>query len=284
MVFLVIIPAVPAALGNFILPMQLGAKDVAFPRLNLFSYYIYCLGALFALISLFLQRRRHGLDVLHSLLDSHEHGRDLGSLRRVHRGILVDSDGIELHRHDPQASRSGHDLVALAAVSLGALRDEHHPGSGDSGSCDHAALLMHGAHSRHRDLRSGSGRRSGSVPALLLVLLASGRLHHDSAADGHHLGAGDLLLAQADLRLQGDRLLVVRHRADRFHRVGTPHVRQRPERARELRVLADHDVRRGSDGHQGVQLGLDDVRRARSISMRRCFTCSASSSFSRSAA
>ncbi|HRP63415.1 MAG TPA: cbb3-type cytochrome c oxidase subunit I, partial [Phycisphaerales bacterium] len=35
MVFLVIIPSVPAALGNFILPIMLGAKDVAFPRLNL---------------------------------------------------------------------------------------------------------------------------------------------------------------------------------------------------------------------------------------------------------
>ena len=40
MVFMFIIPAVPAILGNFILPMQLGAKDVAFPRLNLMSLYI----------------------------------------------------------------------------------------------------------------------------------------------------------------------------------------------------------------------------------------------------
>ncbi len=37
MVFLVIIPSVPASLGNFVLPIMLGAKDVAFPRLNLFS-------------------------------------------------------------------------------------------------------------------------------------------------------------------------------------------------------------------------------------------------------
>jgi cytochrome c oxidase subunit 1 len=47
MVFLFIIPAVPAILGNFILPMQLGAKDVAFPRLNLLSFYVYALGAMF---------------------------------------------------------------------------------------------------------------------------------------------------------------------------------------------------------------------------------------------
>lgn len=54
MVFLVIIPAIPGALGNFIMPMMLGAKDVAFPRLNLASYWIYVAGALFASASLFL--------------------------------------------------------------------------------------------------------------------------------------------------------------------------------------------------------------------------------------
>jgi len=52
MVFLFIIPSIPAALGNFILPIQLGAKDVAFPKLNLLSLYVYAFGACFALYSL----------------------------------------------------------------------------------------------------------------------------------------------------------------------------------------------------------------------------------------
>ena len=42
MVFLVIIPGIPAALGNIIMPIQLGAPDVAFPRLNLSSFYLWC--------------------------------------------------------------------------------------------------------------------------------------------------------------------------------------------------------------------------------------------------
>src|SRR3954465_210363 len=54
MVFLVIIPGIPAALGNIILPLQLGAKDVAFPRLNLASYYLWVLGACFMLTSLIM--------------------------------------------------------------------------------------------------------------------------------------------------------------------------------------------------------------------------------------
>ncbi len=51
MVFMVIIPSVPAALGNFFLPIMLGAKDVAFPRLNLLSWYIYVFGSIFAVAS-----------------------------------------------------------------------------------------------------------------------------------------------------------------------------------------------------------------------------------------
>jgi cytochrome c oxidase subunit I len=53
MVFLVIIPSVPAALGNFLLPLMLGAKDVAFPRLNLLSFWIYSLGSLFFIYTLY---------------------------------------------------------------------------------------------------------------------------------------------------------------------------------------------------------------------------------------
>ncbi len=52
MVFLFIIPAIPASLGNFVLPLLLGTKDVAFPRLNLFSYYIYVIGAIIAIASI----------------------------------------------------------------------------------------------------------------------------------------------------------------------------------------------------------------------------------------
>jgi cytochrome c oxidase subunit 1 len=54
MIFLFIIPGIPAGLGNFVLPMMLGAKDVAFPRLNLASYYLWVIGALFAVLSIVL--------------------------------------------------------------------------------------------------------------------------------------------------------------------------------------------------------------------------------------
>jgi len=52
MIFLFIIPSIPAILGNLVLPLMLGAKDVAFPRLNLASWYIYIFGAMFALTAI----------------------------------------------------------------------------------------------------------------------------------------------------------------------------------------------------------------------------------------
>ena len=48
MVFFFLIPSIPATLGNFFVPMMIGAKDLAFPRINLLSWYIYIAGAVFA--------------------------------------------------------------------------------------------------------------------------------------------------------------------------------------------------------------------------------------------
>src|SRR5204862_574922 len=52
MVFFFLIPAIPSVLGNFLVPIMIGAKDLAFPKLNLFSWYIYVVGGLFTLYAL----------------------------------------------------------------------------------------------------------------------------------------------------------------------------------------------------------------------------------------
>ena len=52
MVFFFLIPAIPATLGNFFLPMMIGARDLAFPRLNLLSWYLLVIGGLFALFAM----------------------------------------------------------------------------------------------------------------------------------------------------------------------------------------------------------------------------------------
>lgn len=58
MTFMVIIPGIPAFIGNFILPLLIGAKDVAFPRVNLLSWYCLMVGAAISFATLFF----HGVD------------------------------------------------------------------------------------------------------------------------------------------------------------------------------------------------------------------------------
>ncbi|MFA5971443.1 MAG: cbb3-type cytochrome c oxidase subunit I [Lentimicrobiaceae bacterium] len=53
MIFLFIIPGLAASFGNFMIPIMIGAKDVAFPRLNLFSWYLFILGATIIMIAIF---------------------------------------------------------------------------------------------------------------------------------------------------------------------------------------------------------------------------------------
>ena len=52
MIFFFLIPSIPAALGNFLIPLQIGARDVAFPRLNLLSYYLYSFAGILALVAI----------------------------------------------------------------------------------------------------------------------------------------------------------------------------------------------------------------------------------------
>src|SRR4029079_2482844 len=52
MVFFFLIPAIPAVLGNFLIPLMIGARDLAFPRLNLLSWYLYIAGAAFGVYAM----------------------------------------------------------------------------------------------------------------------------------------------------------------------------------------------------------------------------------------
>jgi cytochrome c oxidase subunit 1 len=51
MIFFFLIPSIPAVLGNFLVPMMIGARDLAFPKINLLSWYIYTLGGIFTIVA-----------------------------------------------------------------------------------------------------------------------------------------------------------------------------------------------------------------------------------------
>ncbi|MCW5893583.1 MAG: cytochrome c oxidase subunit I [bacterium] len=52
MIFFFLVPSIPAVLGNFLIPLMIGARDLAFPRINLLSWYIFMIGAGFALYAM----------------------------------------------------------------------------------------------------------------------------------------------------------------------------------------------------------------------------------------
>ena len=54
MVFLFLVPSVPATIGNFLIPLMVGARDLAFPKINLLSWYLYWIGGLFILTAMVL--------------------------------------------------------------------------------------------------------------------------------------------------------------------------------------------------------------------------------------
>ena len=262
MIFLFMIPAIPSGFGNFLLPIMIGAKDVAFPRLNLLSL-------------LPLPRRRgrsRSAGMVHGGADTGwtfytpystttiDEGR-AGPARRVHPRLLVDPHRPQLHRHDPHDARAGPQLDAAAAVRVVDLRDVDHPGARDAGARHDAPARRGRARVRLGHLRSGARRRPGALPAPLLVLLAPRRLHHGAAGDGGDLRGGLRLRAQEHLRLQGRRLLARSASRSSASSPGATTCSRRaspPFDARRLRRALD--VRGHLHGHQGLQLDGDPLQ------------------------
>ena len=67
MIFFFLVPSIPAVLGNFLIPLMIGARDLAFPKLNLLSWYIYMIGGGITIWALASGRHRHWMDLLHAL-------------------------------------------------------------------------------------------------------------------------------------------------------------------------------------------------------------------------
>ena len=133
MIFLFMIPAIPGVFGNFCLPLMLGAKDVAFPRLNLLSLYVYWTGAVLVLWGVVTG----GADTGWTFYAPYSTTTPM-TLFPVLLGVFVIGfssilTGPELHRHDPHAARAGDRLDEDAAFCVGDIRHQHHPGVGDAG-------------------------------------------------------------------------------------------------------------------------------------------------------
>ena len=129
MIFLWIIPAF-AGLANYVIPLQLGANDMAFPKLNALAFWLLIPGVLLLLLSFYVGGAGERLDGLSAAEPANRHrADDLGDRAPVHR-LLVDLRRHQLHGDHFQHARHGHDADAAAVDGLGnhLHLDHHHPG------------------------------------------------------------------------------------------------------------------------------------------------------------
>ena len=243
MIFLVIIPILAGAFGNFLIPLMIGADDMAFPTLNMLSYWFMwpaflCFGG-----SFFVEG--YGASsgwTVYPPLSVNEMAAPgsgtaqtlwvlglifvgvssmMGSVNYMTTIIQMRAPGMTMFRLPLTiwammitAILQAFALPVLTAAGFMQLMDR---------TLGHRLLLA----GRQLDQQHAARRRrraAAVVAAPVLVLFAPGRVHHDSAGDGHGVGHHRGVRAEADLRLQADGVFDRRDRRSWVHRVGPPHV------------------------------------------------------------
>ena len=284
MIFFVIIPLLTGAFGNFLIPLMIGARDMAFPKLNMFSYWFMPPAMILITYSFFVEggSAEAGwtsypiLTVARWSTPGSLNGQTFWLMALLLRRHLVALGVDQLHHDHRHAARARNEDVPAADDRLG---DVHHGAS--SSVCaprpdrglDHAApgprcrdqLFQPRRLDGRQRSSGGRRRRSDPLPARLLVLFAPRRLRHDPAGDGHGLGYHRHVFAQAALRLQTDGLRNRRDRRARLHRLGPSHVSigHEPRPGRHLHALDDDD--RPAVGDQGLQLAGHALGRPHSV-------------------
>ncbi len=172
MVFLFLVPSIPAVFGNFLIPLMIGAKDVAFPEwVNLLSWYIYMIGGMFIITVLLMGGVDTGWTFYTPFSSSYSNGyvvaSGLGIFIAGFSSILTGLNFIvTIHRmRAPGMTWFRLPLFVWAHYATSMLQ-----GAGNSGrSAGDNVPAGAGAWTAYRLLRSGLWRRSGPVPAHVLV-------------------------------------------------------------------------------------------------------------------
>jgi cytochrome c oxidase subunit 1 len=198
MIFFFLIPSIPAVLGNFLVPIMIGAKDLAFPRLNLLSWYIYMIGGTVHARSpsCSAASTRAGPST-RPTAPLREHQRDpgpgLGVFITGFSSILTGLNFIvTIHKmRAPGMTWFRLPLFVWAHYATSLIMVAGHPGG------RHHARAVALERGFGIGIFDPPGRRPGALPAPVLVLLAPGRVHHDPARHGRDQRGDRLLRAQA---------------------------------------------------------------------------------------
>lgn len=123
MVFLGVVPMLVGGFGNYVMPLQIGAPDMSFPKLNMLSYWVFLPGGIIMLASSSPRRRgQFRLDVLCSAVRVRHDGTDHVAHRNGLPDHFVAAGFGELHYDDPAASGEGADHVPPALLRVEPVR------------------------------------------------------------------------------------------------------------------------------------------------------------------
>jgi cytochrome c oxidase subunit 1 len=245
MIFFFLIPAIPAVLGNFLIPMMIGARDLAFPKINLLSWYLFMAGGVFA---------------VWALVDG---GVDTGWTFYSPFSTTYSNSNVML-------TLIGAFIVGFSSILTGlnfvvTIHTMRAPGL----TWFRLPLFVWAHYATSHIMILGTPVLASTLFLLALerglkIGIFDPKLGGDPILFQHlfwfysHHGRGErdhrLLLPQANLRLPLHRHVQHGYRRDRLPGVGAPHVRQRAVGVRGHGVLVLEHVGGGPFGHQGLQL------------------------------
>ena len=192
MVFFFLIPSVPATMGNFFLPIMIGARDLAFPKINLLSWYLLIAGGAFAIFAMVAG----GVDTGWTFYTPY-------STTYSNTYVIATALGIFV---------AGFSSILTGLNFIVTVHRMRAPGM----TWFRMPLFVWANYA--------TGRRPCVVPASVLVLLAPSRVHHGAAGDGCNQRAGFDVCAQTSVRVPLRGLFERGYRRNRFSGVGPPSV------------------------------------------------------------
>ena len=223
MIFLVVIP-LGAAFMNYLMPLQIGARDVAFPRLNAFSFWCFLGGGIMLNTSWFLGGGADGGWFAYApntgVTFSPSHGMDFYAIGLQITGIASLVGAINLVVTVLNLRAPGMTLMKMPVFTWMAPRHPAAAGVRHAGHLGGAVPADVRPAVRRQLLQRLPGRRPAAVGAPVLDLRPPRGLHPDPAGLRHRVRDHPGVLAQADLRLPVHGVLGHRHRLHGLGRVG----------------------------------------------------------------
>ena len=291
MVFMVLTTAPQSGFGNYFLPIQIGAADMAFPVLNMLSFWTTFVSLIVMICAFFVSggapiggwTSYPPLSALGEIVGPGQGAGEtlwivglaifcgaslMGALNFITTLIDLRAKGMTLGRL-PLTCWTWFVTAILGLAGVRRSARGVHPAPARSPRW-HQLLYSRRARGHRSSDHLAQGRFAASVAAPVLVLRPSRGVHRHSSRNGRGVALALHVRAQAGLRLPRDGRRGLRHRLPRLLRVGPSHVRQRHEPVLGVRLFDPHHDHRRAVRDQDVQLAGNPVGRQDPIQLARC--------------